>query len=48
MKTYNMLKQEYDLMNDEYYLEFLGFRLPEEVAVFLFNLGIVEDTTLEK
>ena len=43
-----MFKEEDDLMNDEYYLEFLGFRLPEEVAVFLFNLGIVEDTTQEK
>ena len=43
-----MLKQEYDLMNDEYYLEFMGLRVPDQIGIILFNLGLVEDTTQEK
>jgi len=43
-----MLKQQYDLMNDIYYLEFMGFRIPDSIGIILFNLGLVEDTTLNK
>lgn len=43
-----MFKQEYDLMNDTYYLEFLGLRVPDQIGVILYKLGLVEDTTLEK
>lgn len=43
-----MLKQEYDLMNDTYYLEFMGLRVPDSIGIILYNLGLVEDTTIEK
>jgi hypothetical protein len=36
-----MFKIQYDLMNDEYYLEILGIRVSNAIAVFLVNLGII-------
>jgi hypothetical protein len=36
-----MFKTKYDLLNGEYYLEILGIRVSNTIAVFLVNLGII-------
>jgi hypothetical protein len=36
-----IFKTKYDLMNAEYYLEILGIRVSNAIAVFLVNLGII-------
>jgi hypothetical protein len=38
-----MLKINYDLMNDEYYLEILGFRVSNAIANFLVKLGVIQE-----
>lgn len=41
------MKIQYDLMNDEYYLEILGFRVSNTVANFLVRIGVIkEDDTV--
>ena len=38
-----MLKINYDLMNDEYYLTILGLRVSNKIANFLVKLGVIEE-----
>jgi hypothetical protein len=38
-----MLKINYDLMNNEYYLTILGLRVSNQIASFLVKLGAVEE-----
>ena len=38
-----MLKINYDLMNNEYYLTILGLRVSNKIANFLVKLGVVEE-----
>jgi hypothetical protein len=38
-----MLKINYDLMNDEYYLTILGLRVSNQIANFLVKLGVVKE-----
>jgi hypothetical protein len=38
-----IFKTQYDLMNDEYYLEILGIRVSNAIANLLVKLGVIQE-----